>query len=62
MTYRAIIKFTDLQDDKYRYNPGDVFPREGKKVTKKRLNELLSATNKLGKPVIEAVEEEEVEE
>lgn len=61
MTYRVISNFKDLQDDNYRYAPGDTFPREGKKVSKKRLAELMSPTNKLGKPVIEEVVEEEEE-
>lgn len=62
MTYRVIANFKDLQDDNYRYAPGDVFPRDGRKIAKKRLAELMSPTNKLGKPVIEeVVEEAEVE-
>lgn len=57
MGYRAIKSFVDLQDNKYRYNVGDEFPREGKKVTKKRVAELLGSKNKRGEPVIEEVEE-----
>lgn len=62
MTYQVIANFKDLQDDNYRYAPGDVFPRDGRKIAKKRLAELMSPTNKLGKPVIEEVVEEVEEE
>ena len=63
MAFKAIAVFRDLQDNNYRYAPGDIFPRDGRKITKKRLAELMSPTNKLGKPVIEeVVEEAEVEE
>lgn len=55
--YRVIKHFTDLQDNRYAYNPGDEFPREGLKVSKKRLNELASDKNKQGTPLIELVEE-----
>lgn len=61
MAFKAIAVFRDLQDDNYRYAPGDTFPREGKKVSKKRLAELMSPTNKLGKPVIEEIVEEKEE-
>ena len=57
MTYRVIADFEDLQDERYRYYPGDIFPREGKKVSKKRLAELAGEENKQGKPLIEAKEE-----
>lgn len=57
--YKAITYFKDLQDDKYEYNVGDVFPREGKKVTKKRIAELASNKNRRGAPVIEEVADAE---
>lgn len=56
--YKAIVFFKDLQDGNYEYNVGDVFPREGKKVTKKRIAELASDKNRRGMPVIEEVEAE----
>ena len=59
MKYIALKSFVDLQDKKYRYVEGDTFPREGKKVTKKRIAELLSSDNKRHEPMIKAVEEEE---
>jgi hypothetical protein len=56
--YKAITYFKDLQDNSYEYNAGDVFPREGKKVTKKRIAELASGKNRRGMPVIEEVKDE----
>ncbi len=55
--YKVKHFFTDLQDNRYPYNEGDIFPREGVTVTEDRLNELSSSNNKLGKPLIEKVEE-----
>ena len=31
--YRVIEYFTDLQDDDHEYRTGDIFPREGLKVS-----------------------------
>lgn len=55
--HKVLIDFTDLEDKKHVYRKGDVFPRKGKKVTKKRIAELLSADNKRGLPLIEEVKE-----
>lgn len=60
--YKVIVKFKDLQDDSYIYNAGDEFPREGLKVSKKRFNELSSDKNRRGKPLIEFVEDEIIDE
>ncbi|WP_330948897.1 hypothetical protein [Virgibacillus sp. MG-45] len=57
--YVVIHYFEDLQDESRPYNVGDVFPVEGKKVSKKRINELASAKNKQGKALIEKVEEQD---
>lgn len=57
--YKAIELFTDLQDDNYRYDVGDEYPRQGLKPTKKRINELLSDSNRRHRPVIEEVVEED---
>lgn len=59
--YRVIKFFTDLQDGKHPYNIGDEFPRSGKKVTKKRLQELSSDNNRQGIPLIEEVVKKETE-
>ena len=53
--------FTDLQDERHVYRVGDKFPRFGR-AKKARLAELMSEKNKIGKPLIAEVEEEEVEE
>lgn len=54
--YRAIEYFTDLQDDNYAYNIGDVYPREGVVASEDRLKELSSADNKRGRALIELVQ------
>ena len=48
--YRVIEYFTDLHDDDHEYREGDVFPREGIKVSKERLEELASDKNLRGTP------------
>ena len=55
--YKVIEMFTDLQDENYRYEPGDTFPRKGLKVSKERLEELASTNNKRGEIFIRLVEE-----
>lgn len=59
MAYKVIKSFVDLQDGKYRYNVGDVYPRKGKRATKKRIAELASSENRRGEPMIEEIEEED---
>lgn len=56
-TYRVLEYFTDLQDDNYEYHVGDIFPRDGLIVPKKRINELSSAKNKRKRAVIEEVKD-----
>lgn len=51
--YKVVKFFTDLQDNRYAYHEGDIFPREGVEVTKKRLEELSSDKNRRGIPLIE---------
>lgn len=55
--YEVIHYFTDLQDNEYPYNVGDVFPRDGLKVGEERLKELSGSNNKQHKPLIKFVEE-----
>lgn len=57
--YRVIAHFCDLQDANHAYQKGDIFPREGNKVSDERLKELESEKNKQGRPLIEYVEEPE---
>lgn len=59
--YRVVKYFTDLTDNNHAYNTGDTFPRDGLIVPESRINELCSANNKLGQPVIEKIGEEPVE-
>lgn len=57
MTYKVINYFTDLQDDNHQYNVGDMFPRDGLKVSVERLTELSTKNNRQSKPLIENVQE-----
>ena len=56
--YKVLVRFTDLQDDNYVYDPGDTFPRKGMKPSKKRLEELASKNNRRGIVLIEEVKED----
>lgn len=60
--YKVIKKFFDLQDNNHAYNVGDVYPRKNAKVLQSRFNELASSENRLGEPLIVAVEEPKAEE
>lgn len=57
MKYRVIHFFTDLQDNDYPYEVGAQYPRDGIKVSKKRIAELSSSENKQKTPLIEEVED-----
>lgn len=65
--YKVIKKFHDLQDVTktksgniyHEYNVGDIFPRNGMKVSEDRLKELAGKDNQQGVPLIEYVEEKE---
>lgn len=61
MMYRVIRYFTDLQDNDYAYNAGDVYPRQGVTVSSDRIAELASAENRQKTPLIEAVDEPDAE-
>lgn len=43
--YEVIRYFTDAQDNEYAYHEGDIYPRDGLKVSEKRINDLLSGNN-----------------
>ena len=58
MKYRVIKRFTDLQDGNHLYIEGDTFPRDGVTVTEARLQELSTAANRQGVPLIQAAEED----
>ncbi|MBQ5825222.1 MAG: hypothetical protein IIW48_10515 [Clostridia bacterium] len=51
--YRAVEQFADLQDDKYIYEIGMIYPRKGHNPSDERIKELASSENKVGRPVIE---------
>lgn len=55
--YKVINYFTDLQDNDFAYNVGDVYPRKGLNVSPERITELSGSNNKQGKPLIEEVKE-----
>lgn len=55
--YEVLWAFKDLQDDEYRYEKGDTYPRIDYKPSTKRIDELSGANNKRGKPLIKAVQE-----
>lgn len=55
--YKVIKYFTDLHDNDYPYNVGDVFPRDGLTVSEGRLDELAGSNNKQGTPLIRKARE-----
>lgn len=55
--YEVIHFFTDLQDNSYPYNVGDIFPHDGLMVSEARAEELSGNDNKQGKPLIKPIEE-----
>lgn len=61
MAYKVIKMFTDGQDDFYRYEVGDKYPRKGYKPSKKRIEGLLGTGNKQGVPLIKEVKSRLVE-
>lgn len=54
VVYKA---FKDSEDNNYIYKKGDIYPREGLEPTKKRIKELASGKNKIGKILIQKIEE-----
>lgn len=57
MEYEVIQFFTDLQDNRHPYSPGDKFPRDGMVVTENRLRELSGNGNRQRKPLIKKIQE-----
>lgn len=55
MEYIVKVGFDDLQDNEYRYEPGDIYPREGIEPTEERINELSTENNKRGVQLITAI-------
>lgn len=54
--YKVIHQFLDLQDENHHYKVGDAYPRNGKRASIKRVEELSGSENKIGKPLIEKIE------
>lgn len=60
MKYRVLQLFDDLTDYTetkgglvlHRYNPGDIYPRDGKSTTAERVAELMGTGNRQGVPLI----------
>lgn len=57
MTYEVIKYFTDLQDNDYEYNVGNIFPRDGLRVTDERLRELSTDENRQQVALIKPISE-----
>lgn len=55
--YKCIHAFTDLQDLNHVYNPGDKFPWDNKRISVDRIIELSTSRNKLGRPLIEKIDD-----
>lgn len=62
MKYTVIKHFTDLQDGKYKYSDGDVYPREGYTPSEERIAELAGNKNRQKTPLIKAETTETVAE
>lgn len=52
-TYKVLVMFEDLEDNRHRYEVGDTYPRHGLKPTAARVAELKSTENKRGLKLIE---------
>ena len=55
--YKVLEDFVDLQDSNRVYRAGEIYPRSGHTVSEARLVELLSASNRRGRPVIAMIEQ-----
>ena len=55
--YRVIKHFVDLQDNNYKYDVGDTYPRKGLNVLQSRINELATNKNLQKTPLIEEIPE-----
>lgn len=61
MTYRVLTAFTDLRDNGFGYEAGDIYPRLGYKPEKARIEELSTDKNRRGFPLIEEIQEKKPE-
>ena len=60
--YKTLVYFTDLQDNNYPYDEGDIFPRQGLSVSENRLKELSTTANRRRIQLIQLVKQEVKEE
>ncbi len=58
MKYKVLRFFNDLQDENYYYETGSTYPRDGLTPSQERIDELASADNKQGIPLIEPIIEQ----
>jgi hypothetical protein len=56
--YKVLRRFTDLQDNRYLYQPGDEYPRAGLDVSEDRIDELSSSNNRRHVALIKFVPQE----
>ncbi|WP_433943468.1 termination factor Rho [Paenibacillus sp. SN-8-1] len=59
--YKVVSRFKETNHDGHVYEVGDLYPKDGAKATKARLEELSSTKNKIGKVFIEEVKEKDKE-
>lgn len=55
--YKALEMFTDLQDNNFKYEVGDEYPRLGLKPSLARIKELSGSDNLRGRAVIKEVDD-----
>lgn len=56
--YKVVKLFTDLQDNNFKYEVGDEYPRLGLKPSLARIKELSGSDNKQHTPLIKEVADE----
>ncbi|MCP3025411.1 hypothetical protein [Halobacillus sp. A5] len=56
--YVVVKSFKDLQDNKYQYQKGAAYPRNGINPDDDRIKELSGSNNNMGKVLIKQVEED----
>jgi hypothetical protein len=59
MAYKVIKYFTDMQDNDFEYNEGDIFPREDFKILPSRIKELSTTQNRRKEILIVEVPDED---
>ena len=59
--YKVVFKFADVEDGLHVYDVGDTYPRKGVKASGRRIAELATCNNKIGRVLIEEVKSESKE-